>query len=203
MPRSSPSTLERPQPPQPHIFARISGDKAVIRYRFTTFPRSAGTKPQRLITDVSSQRDGHSPLTLSHPIHARRGTVIRRLSAGQPPYSLKVQALSRTGTASEIVWTSVGPTPVPVPELRVRKTEHQAIVTYWFHRFPRDPDGRPDRLAATLFGAGSPGGVGTEMSLHKTRGRFALYLDGSPPYRLQVTVLTVTRLWRMVTVVFK
>jgi hypothetical protein len=91
------------RPPTPRIRASVSGDTVTVNYRFARFPRGRARRPVVLLTSVDPRGDRYPPLTYNHRIRRRAGTVRRPLGLGEPPFVLRVEAISRAGTRSRTV----------------------------------------------------------------------------------------------------
>ena len=90
-------------PPVPVVKARIQGKRAIIDYRFRSFPTQPSRRPWILITSVVPSNPKYAQYTVRSRITTRSGRVVQRLSRGPGPYELRVAALSKLGTRSKVL----------------------------------------------------------------------------------------------------
>lgn len=90
-------------PPAPRVHAQIRAHRAVINYRFATFPAAASQRPWILVTSVISGDPRYGQYTVQHRIKSRSGKIVQKLGSGPGPYKLRVATLSRVGTRSKVL----------------------------------------------------------------------------------------------------
>lgn len=92
----------RVQPAAPIIRARRVGSRAVITYRFPTFPRGA-RHPTMIATSVKSAGKRYGPLTVWTRVRAPHGRIVQKIGLGRAPFRVLASAFSRGGGRSRIV----------------------------------------------------------------------------------------------------
>lgn len=97
------STTTPGLPPAPLVHAQLEGRKAVIGYKFKTFPTQRSRRPWMLITSVVPSNPRYAPYTVRTRIKARVGRVLQNLGSGPAPYRLRIAVLSAVGTRSKIL----------------------------------------------------------------------------------------------------